>query len=296
MKHSFFGIVSIAVFAGASMGFAPVYAAGTGIGAGASVKAGVATANAAEGSLGITAAASGTARGSLSGLPGARVGASITTSHAGDSGAAASSSASARARSIGAVLDLRLAVASGTLTSSSVRDIVELHGNALGMIKDSADLETYGNLVVAARPAVRHIAFTSDNAAAVAYSQPAKLFGIFPMALPAQLDVNASGTAQVHLPWYAFLYSTTAANVRSSVANAAASIGAQIAAQAQAQAQAQASASSTGGAAVAAYATSTTSVALQHLAEVLNAVTAALQEDLSSGASVSATGTVQTGA
>jgi hypothetical protein len=288
MKHTFSHIIVAGVLVGMSAGFAPVYAAGPGVGA--SIKSGVTVAHAAQTSLGITAAASGTASGSLTGLPGVRAGASITTSHAGDSGAAASSSASAQARSLSAIADLRLAIASGTLTSSSVRDIVDLHGNALGLIKNSADLDAYDNLVVAARPAVRHIAITSDNAAAISYAQPAKFLGLFSATIPAQLDVNASGTTEVHLPWYAFLYATTAANVRSAVANVVAHIGSDTAVQAQA------SASSTAGSSVAADATTTTSVAIQHLAEVVNAVTAALQEDLSGGTSASASGTVQTGA
>jgi hypothetical protein len=148
--------------------------------------------------------------------------------------------------------------------TSSENAVVQLQGNTVGLIQSDTDLMTYNNLVIQARPVVKAINVHSDNSIAIDYSQPAKLFGIFPTSLSGEVDVDAQGNTTVHLPWYAFLYAKNTANVQTSVAAAVQQSGASFGAQANAQAQ------------------------LQDSARVISAVSAALQAQASASAGASA--------
>ncbi len=172
---------------------------------------------------------------------------------------------SAALNAISAHTGLQAAVQAGDVGTSSDGAIVNLQGNAAALIETSTDLDAYDRLVVAARPAVWNVAVEHDGTVAVTYAQPAKFLGLFPATLAGQVDVNASGTAVVQLPWYAFLYAQNTSKVQSAVNTAIAASGADFGVTSQ-----------TG-----------TSVDLQNKARIINAVTAALQAEAEANASTS---------
>lgn len=104
--------------------------------------------------------------------------------------------------------------------TSSENAVVQLQGNTIGMIETQADLDAYNTLVVRSRPVVTGINVDSNNNVTIHYSQPAKLFGIFPATLSGQVDVDANGNTTIHLPWWGMFYSKNTANVQASVAAA----------------------------------------------------------------------------
>jgi hypothetical protein len=121
-------------------------------------------------------------------------------------------------------------------------------------IMTSADLNTYDDIVVRARPVVAAINVdNTNNTIAIQYSQPAKLFGIFPASITGNVTVDAQGNAVVRLPWWSVFYTKNTAVVQASVAGAIAQSGASFDAQADAP------------------------IRLQNEARVIDAVTGALQ-------------------
>ena len=58
---------------------------------------------------------------------------------------------------------------------------------------------------------------SSDSSVAVSYKEPAKLFGIFSVSVPATAEAKADGTVTVKYPWYAFLMSKDDASLQAAV-------------------------------------------------------------------------------
>jgi hypothetical protein len=151
--------------------------------------------------------------------------------------------------------------------NSSTSAAAELLINGPVSIATTADLNSYDDLVVKARPAVTAINVDSNNNIAIAYSQPAKFFGIFPTTITGTVMVDAQGNAKIELPWWAMFYAKNTAATQASVTGAVAGSGADFSAGAQADAQAQ----------------------LQNEARVIDAVTGALQAQATADASTSVT-------
>jgi hypothetical protein len=151
---------------------------------------------------------------------------------------------------------------SGTVTTSSDDAVVNLQGGTALLIESTSDLQAYGNLVVAARPVVKNVSMKSDDSVVIQYSQPAKFLWIFPTTLTGEVDVDATGNAMVHLPWYAFLYSADTASVQSTATAAVSQSGANFNDQAN------------------------TTADLQDKARIVNAVSAALQAQADATANV----------
>ncbi|HUC31111.1 MAG TPA: hypothetical protein VMR99_00270 [Candidatus Paceibacterota bacterium] len=186
-------------------------------------------------------------------------------------GVSASTSAQSQGSSSGSVL-VNVDIGSGlqnqiqavAANTSSINAVVQLQGNTAGLIESDADLSAYNNLVIKDRPVITAINVHSDNSIAIDYSQPAKLFGIFPTSLSGEVDVDAQGNTTVHLPWYAIFYAKNTANVQTSVAAAVQQSGASFGAQANAGVQ------------------------LQNTARVISAATAALQAQAQASVSANA--------
>lgn len=148
--------------------------------------------------------------------------------------------------------------------SGSVSAAAELLVSEPIPIMSSADLATYNDIVMKARPAVAAINVdNTNNTIAIQYSQPAKLFGIFPATLSGNVTVDAEGNTSVSLPWWSIFYVKDAAAVQASAAAAVAQSGASFDAQADA------------------------STKLQNEARVIDAVTGALQAQAVAAASTS---------
>jgi hypothetical protein len=156
--------------------------------------------------------------------------------------ASMTASTSAQMQTMGMVSStdtLSAQVSAGMPNTSSDSAIVSLQGNSLGMIQSSADLTTYDNMVIKARPVVSSVNINSDNSIDVTYAQPAKFLGIFSTSLSGNVHVDAQGSTTVHMPWYAFLYAKDTASVQASAATAVQQSGAQFNAQADAMTMAQ---------------------------------------------------------
>jgi hypothetical protein len=168
----------------------------------------------------------------------------------------------------GATSSASLQATTTASVSSSASPAAELLVNESIPITTSADLATYDDIVVKARPSVTAINVDNTNGKiAIEYVQPAKLFGVFPATITGTVTVDAQGTAAVTFPWWAMFYAKDAAAVQTSVTGAVAQSGASFDAQADAQTQ------------------------LRNEARVIDAVTGALQARAVAEASTSVTAT-----
>ncbi len=266
MKKSMVAGVAVAgfaavVFAQSGMAFAAVEVrANAAVGASAGIR-GIASS-----SLG--AAVNG--RANTNAGTGAHESATATANQAGVSVTVGSSAAQS---AIAAHTGLQAVIKAGGMNTSSESEIVNLQNNTALLIETSTDLDAYDRLVVAARPAVWNVAVKNDGTVAVTYAQPAKFLGLFPAMLAGQVDVNASGTTVVQLPWYAFLYAQNTSGVQTAVNTAVAASGADFSAASQ----------------------EGTAVGLQNKARIINAVTAALQAEAEANASTSASTATSSG-
>jgi hypothetical protein len=166
--------------------------------------------------------------------------------------------------STGSIVGLQAQVQAGTIATSSANSVIELQGNTANLIQADADLTAYDNLVMQARPAVTAINTNSDGSIDIGYSQPAKFLGIFPTSLSGDINIDAQGNATIRLPWWSFLYSKDTTGIQTTAATAAQTSGANFDDQAG------------------------TTTALQDQARVINAVSAAVQEEASTSANVNA--------
>lgn len=168
--------------------------------------------------------------------------------------------------------DLSAQVQAGMIDASSSDAIVNLQGNVGSLIVSAADVSAYNNMVIQARPAVRTISVQSDGSVAVGYSQPAKFLGIFSASLSGTVNVDAEGNTTVQLPWYAFLYSKDTTEVQASAATAVQQSGASFGAQAD------------------------TATNAQNSVRIVNAVTAAVQSQISGSAAANVDANTNTNA
>lgn len=159
------------------------------------------------------------------------------------------------------------ATAPASENSSTSAAAAEILINGPVSIATAADLISYDDLVVKARPAVTAINVDSNDNIAIAYSQPAKFLGIFPATITGTVMVDAQGNTKIELPWWALFYAKNTTAVQGSVTGAVAASGANFSTAAQADAQAQ----------------------LQNQARVIDAVTGALQAQATANASMGAT-------
>lgn len=182
-------------------------------------------------------------------------------------GAAVSATATTAATgSVSTGIGLQAEVQSGALATSTDSAVVNLQGNALGLIQTNDDLATYDTLVVGARPAVKNINVNDDGSMEIAYVQPAKFLGIFPASITGDVNIDANGTVTVSTPWYGFLYTKDTTPVQASVAAAVQQSGVAADAQGSTDMQAQ----------------------LQDRAMLVNAITAAIQVEASASATTAA--------
>ena len=150
---------------------------------------------------------------------------------------------------------------SGT-ASASASAAAEVLLNKPTSIAATSDLATYDDLVIKARPVVSAINLQDNNNIAIQYSQPARLFGIFPSSISGQVVVDAKGNAAIEMPWWAIFYAKDTAGLQASIDGAVAQSGASFSGQADAQVQ------------------------LQNKARIIDAVTAALQAQVIASTSV----------
>jgi len=83
-------------------------------------------------------------------------------------------------------------------------------------VSTSADLSAYASTVVRTDERVDGVEL-SEASVSLAYKVHAKLFGIFPVLIPATATVNASGETTVKYPWYAFFAAIDSELVESNV-------------------------------------------------------------------------------
>lgn len=165
---------------------------------------------------------------------------------------------------------LQAQVDSGTIATSSENAVVQLQGNALGLIQTNDDLSAYNNLVIHARPAVKNINVQNDGSVNITYAQPARFLGLFPASINSTVNVDAQGNVTVSLPWYAFLYAEDTTPVKAAVATAVQQSGVTPTTEAQASA------------------TASMQAQLQDQAMLVNAITSAIQTEAQASATTSA--------
>lgn len=142
--------------------------------------------------------------------------------------------------------------------------VVNLQSADTATIATNGDLTAYDGLVVKARPIVTGISQQNDGSVAITYAEPAKFLGIFPTTISNEVNVDANGNTTVHSPWWGFLYAKNDSAVQISAAAAVQQSGVQFGAQTNA------------------------TTTLQNQARVINAVSAAVQAQVSANGSVNA--------
>lgn len=92
---------------------------------------------------------------------------------------------------------------------------VEISGQKI-KIKSDNDLETYKQMVLDNCATLSGID-TSGSRVEVKYNQPARFFGIFKSNLDAKVSVGEDGKVEVKLPWYRFLFTKNAGEIKSQI-------------------------------------------------------------------------------
>lgn len=154
----------------------------------------------------------------------------------------------------------------GGLSETEKQSLISLDSQGIVMIKSEADVTTYADIVAEESVAVHSIA-VSNEAIVVSYMDTGKLFGFIPLATEGSVSVQKDGAVRMGAPWYVFLMSGLSST--------------------EIEAQVTGDLSGKSDATEAAF-TATTEAALQARAEIIRAVTSAIEASVEAKAAVAA--------